>query len=81
VAVLSWPLHWLLPAGLRTNGAFKLCMLGETGQVYQVLASDDAAATNWPSIGLMEHTNGIWRFFDTGASNHAWRFYRAVQVP
>jgi hypothetical protein len=81
VAVLSWPLHWLLPAGLRTNGAFKLCMLGETGRDYQLLGSTNLGATNWLPIGVMESTNGIWRFFDTGATNHPYRFYRVEQMP
>jgi len=29
------PLHWIISGGFRTNGAFKLCMAGETGRVYQ----------------------------------------------
>jgi hypothetical protein len=81
VAVMSWPLHWIIPAGFRTNGAFKLCMLGEAGRSYQVLGSDDLSPTNWVVIGFMEATNGIWRHWDTGAMNHARRFYRAEQVP
>jgi hypothetical protein len=81
VTVLSWPMHWIIPAGFQTNGAFKLCMLGEAGRSYQVLGSDDLNPTNWGVIGFMEATNGIWRFWDTGAMNHARRFYRAEQLP
>lgn len=81
VAVVSWPLHWLLPGGLRSNGAFKLCMFGEAGCGYQVLASDDLRSTNWVAVGVMEATNGVWRLLDSDATNHAWRFYRAVQLP
>jgi hypothetical protein len=32
-------------------------------------------------IGVMESTNGVWRLLDDGATNHPWRFYRAVQLP
>ncbi|MCW5553718.1 MAG: hypothetical protein KIS67_16365 [Verrucomicrobiae bacterium] len=81
VAVLSWPLHWLLPAGLRTNGAFKLCLLGETNRSYEVWATTDPDGTNWTVLGVMENTNGIWRFLYTGATNQPWRFDRAVEVP
>ena len=81
VTLVTYPLHWLLPAGFRTNGAFKLCMLRETGRAYQVLACGDLNATNWLPIGVMESTNGIWRFWDAGVANQAWRFYRAQQLP
>lgn len=79
--MLSWPLHWLVPGGFRTNGAFKLCMLGETNRSCELQASTNLSATNWVVIGVMENTNGIWRFLDTGAGNQPWRFYRAEQVP
>ena len=81
VAVLSWSLHRLMPAGLRTNGAFKLCMLGETGRDYQLLANTNLGMTNWSVIGVMENTNGTWRLFDDGAATNHWRYYRAEQVP
>jgi hypothetical protein len=75
------PLHGIISGGFRTNGAFKLCMAGETGRSYQVFTSTNLGATNWVVIGVMESTNGIWRFLDTGASNQPFRFYRAEQLP
>ena len=79
VALVTQPLH-VLTAGFRTNGAFKLCLSGEPGRTYQLQANTNLS-TNWVVIGVMESTNGIWRMLDSGASNHAWRFYRAVQLP
>jgi hypothetical protein len=67
--------------GFQTNRAFKLCMIGETGTNYQVLASDDLSPSNWLVLGTMENTNGIWRYSDTTATNSAHRYYRARQLP
>jgi hypothetical protein len=67
--------------GFQTNRAFKLCMIGEVGTNYQLLASDDLATTNWLILGTMENTNGIWRFSDATTANSAHRFYRARQLP
>lgn len=80
VTLATYPLHWLIAGGFRTNGVFKLCMQGETNQNYQVLVSDDLNSTNWFPIGIMESTNGTWRFLDTRATNHTRRFYHAEQV-
>ena len=44
----------------RTNEAFKLCMAGEAGSNYQLLASTDLNSTNWLPLGLMDPTNGIY---------------------
>ena len=84
VALVSQPLH-VLTGGFRTNGlpaggqgAFKLCMCGETGHVYQVLASTNLSTTNWVVIGAMEGTNGGWRFLDMGATNRPRRFYHTT---
>ena len=79
--MVSCPLHWPLAGGFRTNGAFKLCMAGEAGRDYQLLASTDLNSTNWMPLGIMESTNGIWRLLDTGAVSNGWRFYRAEQLP
>ena len=78
---LPCPLHWLVVGGFRANGAFKLCIAGEAGRDYQLLASTNLNSTNWIPIGLMESTNGIWRLLDGGASTNRWRFYRAELVP
>ena len=67
--------------GFQTNGAFKLCMLGEAGTNYQVLPSTNLAVTNWTLLGTMESTNGIWRYFDASAMNSHQRFYRVRQLP
>jgi hypothetical protein len=75
------PLHVLNLGGMLTNGAFKFCMLGETGSNYMALANTNIQTTNWVSLGLMERTNGIWRYADTGATNFPRRYYRALQVP
>jgi hypothetical protein len=81
VTLVAYPLHWIMSGGFRTNATFKLCMAGEAGQSYQVQASDDLSSTNWVAIGLMGATNGVWRFSDTGVTNHTQRFYRVEKLP
>ena len=81
VVLVTYPLHVLNLGGFRTNGAFKLCLLGETGKDYQVFANTNLSTTNWIPIGVMESTNGIWWYFDTDATNHLHRYYRAQQLP
>ena len=56
-------------------------MFGVTNNTYEVLANTNLLTTNWISIGLMENTNGFWRYSDAGATNYNHRFYRAHQVP
>jgi hypothetical protein len=56
-------------------------MLGDAGTNYQVWATTNLAVPNWAPLGTMENTNGIWRFFDTTATNFPQRFYRAKQLP
>ncbi len=59
-------------------------MTGETGSNYMVFATTNIVepTTNWTQLGLMENTNGIWRFYDHGTvTNRPYRFYRALQVP
>jgi hypothetical protein len=79
VSVDALPLLVLDPVGFQTNRSFKLLMLGETGTNYQVLGNDTLADTNWQVLGAMQSTNGIWRFYDTTASNYTRRLYRARQ--
>ena len=84
VALTTSPLHVLQMGGKRNGGVFKFCMTGETGSNYMVFATTNIAAptTNWTQLGLMENTNGIWRYYDNGTvTNRTYRFYRALQVP
>lgn len=66
VAHVTLPLHVLTLGGVRSNITFKLCLLGETGSNYLIFAATNIASpqTNWVQLGLMENTNGIWRYFD-----------------
>lgn len=83
VHLVTLPVHWLTLGGVRSNG-FKICMVGENGSNYLVLASTNVALPqgDWTPIGLMEVTNGIWRYFDAGTvTNRSMRYYRAQQVP
>jgi DNA-binding NarL/FixJ family response regulator len=81
VMVVTCPLNVLNLGGFQANGAFKICMLGRTGSNYQLLASTDLSSTNWDAIGVMEFTNGIWRYLDYDATTHVSRYYRAKQLP
>jgi hypothetical protein len=81
VTITTLPLRTLDAIGFQIDGAFKLCMLGEAGTNYQVLAKTNLAVTNWTVLGTMESTNGIWRYFDTSAMNSHQRFYRVRQLP
>jgi hypothetical protein len=81
VTITTLPLLTLDAIGFQTNLGFKLLMLGAAGTNYQVLVSTNLAVTNWTILGTMENTNGIWRFFDTAATNSPQRFYRAKQLP
>jgi hypothetical protein len=81
VTITTLPLLTLDAVGFQTNRAFKLCMLGVTGTNYQVWATTNLAVTDWTILGTMESTNGIWRFFDTTATNFPQRFYHAKQLP
>ena len=82
VSHVTLPLHTLFLGGVRSNVNFKLCMAGQTDSNYLVLASTniDLPVANWTALGLMEYTNGIWRYFDNGTiTNRPQRFYRALQ--
>lgn len=76
------PLHVLDLGGKVAGGAFKFCMLGEPGSNYLVLSATnvDQPPGEWVPLGLMENTNGIWRYFDQGTvTNRPMRYYRALQ--
>jgi hypothetical protein len=81
VTITTLPVRTLDAIGFQTNLAFKLLMLGDAGTNYQVWATTNLAVPNWAPLGTMENTNGIWRFFDTTATNFPQRFYRAKQLP
>ena len=81
VTIITLPVRTLDAIGFEANGAFKLLMLGSAGTNYQVLVSTNLAASDWTALGTMENTNGIWRCFDTAATNSPERFYRAKQLP
>ena len=74
------PLHVLNVVGFATNSGFKICMLGQSGKDYTVLANTNLATTNWLIIGAMESTNGTWRFVDTNTALFNRRFYRAREL-
>ena len=82
VTVSITPLSELVldPVGFQTNRAFKLCMTGEPGTNYEIQASTNLGASNWFVLGVMQNTNGIWRYSDATATNSA-RAYRARQLP
>ncbi|HTQ52650.1 MAG TPA: hypothetical protein VMJ12_18220, partial [Candidatus Acidoferrales bacterium] len=81
VSITPLPVRQLDALGFQTNRAFKLCMGGEPGTNYQILAGDNVTTTNWTVLGTMESTNGIWRYFDATATNSSQRYYRARQLP
>jgi hypothetical protein len=81
ITVVTLPGRVLDPIGFQTNHAFKLCLAGEAGTNYTLLASTNLSQTNWIPLGVMEQTNGIWRFLDASATNQPVRFYRAQPWP
>jgi hypothetical protein len=81
VTVVSSPPEVLSLGGFRTNRAFKVCMLGLPGRSYELLANTNLNTTNWLSLGPMDPTNAMWRFFDRDATNFPQRYYRARQLP
>jgi hypothetical protein len=73
-------LHVLTLGGVRDTNNFKLCMVGQTGSNYVVQAITNLTTTNWVDLGLMNYTNGIYRYFDNGTlTNRPARYYRALQ--
>lgn len=81
IHLVTLPPHVLTMGGRRTND-FKICMAGEAGSNYMIFATTNLNEPfgNWTELGLMEHTNGIWRYLDLGTiTNRPHRFYRARQ--
>ncbi|MFN3407607.1 MAG: beta strand repeat-containing protein [Limisphaerales bacterium] len=82
LTLIPAPPEVLLLGGIRSNTTFKICMDGLPGTNYVMQANTNLLTTNWVNLGPMQHTNGIWRYFDTGViTNPPRRFYRAVRVP
>lgn len=82
VVQVTMPLHVLTLGGIRATNTFKFCMLGEEGRSYEVLANTNLNTTNWDALGVMENTNGIWRFIDTNnISDFPQHYYKARQLP
>ena len=76
------PYHMLTLGGIRDTNNFKFCMVGQTGSNYMVQATTNLTipTSNWVNVGLMEYTNGIFRYTDPGAvTNRPARYYRAMQ--
>ncbi len=76
------PLHQMIPVGFipaPVNPAFKLCMTGEAGRDYEVLASTNLI--DWAPIGLMLPKDQLFGYLDRDATNFIYRFYQARQVP
>lgn len=85
VTIVSRTNHVLSMGGIRSPFSFKFCMQGEEGRDYEVLANTNIHTPDWQAIGTMVYTNvgtnGIWRFFDTNASQFPHRFYQTRQLP
>ncbi len=80
IRVIGLPIHMLDPVGFQTNGAFKLCMCGQPGSNYVIEIATNLPAAIWTTLGPMENTNGIWRYFDVTGTNVPHKFYRARQL-
>jgi hypothetical protein len=79
--LVTLPLHQLTLGGKRTND-FKICMLGQPGSNYILYATTNVQTPfiNWSNLGVMENTNGIWRYRDASTiTNRPFRYYKAKQ--
>lgn len=65
-----------------TNHQFQFTLLGETGRVFDILATTNVALPppNWLLLDTVTNTTGANTFVDTNAGFDQ-RFYRARQVP
>jgi hypothetical protein len=78
--LVTAPLEVLTLGGVRSNVTFKVCMAGLPTTDYLLQGNTNLLTTNWVSLGLMERTNGIWRYFDANTiTNRPARYYRAVR--
>ena len=58
---------------------FQLLLLGEFGTRYQV--EEWEGGVGWSPLGVVTNSFGVVQFNDAGATNAAWRLYRASAVP
>ncbi|MDB6068786.1 MAG: hypothetical protein JWR26_4994 [Pedosphaera sp.] len=77
VNVVAPPLHLLVADAFITNNQCLLCMSGQVGHAYSILASTNLQ--NWTNIGTMQNVNGLLEFPDPATTNFQYRFYRAQQ--
>jgi hypothetical protein len=72
--IVAPALNTLVPAGFTPKRSFHLCGSGETNLNYFMEAATIPNA--WTTLGPMIRTNGILEYYDAGASNRTYRFYR-----
>ena len=77
VNVVAPPLHVLVADAFLTNSQCLLCMSGQVGHAYSILATTNLQ--NWTNIGTMQNVNGLLEFPDSMTTNFQHRFYRAQQ--
>ena len=77
VNVVAPPLHVLVADAFITNSQCLLCMSGQVGHAYSILASTNFEA--WTNIGTMQNVGGLLEFPDPRTTNFPYRFYRAQQ--
>ncbi|EEF59520.1 chitobiase/beta-hexosaminidase C-terminal domain-containing protein [Pedosphaera parvula] len=65
--------------GAFSNGAFQVQLSGQTGKGYILQATTNFA--DWISLSTNTPVSSPFYLIDPGASNHQYRFYRAVQQP
>ena len=58
VNFFTLPLHVISTPGAIVNGGFKLCMLGQAGNDYDVLASTNLNTTNWIILAQWNRSMG-----------------------
>jgi hypothetical protein len=66
-------------SGKVVSGSFQLHVTGETGQRFDIFASDDL--THWTKISTITLPAETYDFSDSTSQGQPRRFYRAVAVP
>jgi hypothetical protein len=75
--IVAPPLHVLVADAFITNGQCLLCMSGQVGHAYSILATTNFQT--WTNIGTMQNVNGLLEFPDPMTTNFQHQFYRALQ--